>query len=165
VGETFDLRNRVLDTRIGWILHCRNRDRREQALLDSWEKSGRHGPPPGLYKRKTLLDTAKAYGIDVLVESGTYLGDTVSEVKGEMKEVHSIELDEVLHSHARKRFSRDTNVHLIQGDSQALLPSLTGSIKGPALFWLDGHYSGTGTAKGSKVTPILSELETIGRRS
>ena len=29
------------------------------------------------------------------------------------------------------------------------------------MFWLDGHYSGKGTAKGKKETPILEELKTI----
>ena len=38
-------------------------------------------------------------------------------------------------------------------------------IEGPALFWLDGHYSGGGTAKGEMCTPIIQELKVIGLRS
>ena len=34
-------------------------------------------------------------------------------------------------------------------------------LKKPALFWLDGHYSGGETARGKKDTPILEELITI----
>lgn len=31
----------------------------------------------------------------------------------------------------------------------------------PALFWLDGHYSGGETAQGEKDTPIYEELDRI----
>ena len=36
-----------------------------------------------------------------------------------------------------------------------------GKLDEPCLFWLDGHYSAGGTAKGSKETPILEELKSI----
>jgi hypothetical protein len=35
-------------------------------------------------------------------------------------------------------------------------------IDAPATFWLDGHYSGAGTAKGKTNTPLLQELDHIG---
>ena len=50
------------------------------------------------------------------------------------------------------------NVELIQGDSGEELASLVTSLKGPALFWLDGHYSGGDTARGEEDTPIYKEL-------
>jgi len=34
-------------------------------------------------------------------------------------------------------------------------------LQQPALFWLDGHYSGEVTAKGDKNTPIYEELTHI----
>ena len=34
-------------------------------------------------------------------------------------------------------------------------------INQPALFWLDGHYSGIGTAIGDKGTSIFEELQQI----
>jgi len=37
----------------------------------------------------------------------------------------------------------------------------TPTLPEPALFWLDGHYSGGNTGKGEKETPIMEEIETI----
>ncbi|MBI2810892.1 MAG: hypothetical protein HYX67_08705, partial [Candidatus Melainabacteria bacterium] len=34
-------------------------------------------------------------------------------------------------------------------------------IDAPATFWLDGHYSGPGTAMGNSNTPLLEELKHI----
>ena len=31
----------------------------------------------------------------------------------------------------------------------------------PALFWLDGHYSGGGTARGATDTPVVEELTAV----
>ena len=42
------------------------------------------------------------------------------------------------------------------------VPELVRQLDGPALFWLDGHYSGGDTAKGELDTPVSAELESIG---
>jgi hypothetical protein len=47
------------------------------------------------------------------------------------------------------------------GDSAVLLPRVLTGLTGPALFWLDGHYSGPGTARGAKDTPLEAELAAI----
>ena len=52
-------------------------------------------------------------------------------------------------------------MELIHGDSG---PEMAGVVKrppGPALFWLDGHYSGGDTARGIHDTPINEELRAI----
>jgi hypothetical protein len=41
------------------------------------------------------------------------------------------------------------------------LKGLLHGLHEPALFWLDGHYSGGNTGKGEKDTPIMAELATI----
>jgi hypothetical protein len=38
---------------------------------------------------------------------------------------------------------------------------MLGDARGRILFWLDGHYSGHGTACGEQVSPILKELNII----
>mgnify|MGYP001369983704 CR=1 FL=1 len=42
-----------------------------------------------------------------------------------------------------------------------MLKNIIKNIDKPALFWLDGHYSGGVTGMGDNETPILEELEQI----
>ena len=62
---------------------------------------------------------------------------------------------------ATHRFSLYANVKLLHGDSGSLLPACVATLCQPALFWLDGHYSGGLTAKGDVETPISAELHAI----
>ncbi len=57
------------------------------------------------------------------------------------------------------RFSK--NVALYNGTSELCFEEICSSLSGDICFWLDGHYSGDITFKGSTNTPILYELDTI----
>lgn len=118
-------------------------------------------PPPPEVKHQVLRDHARKYGLSVLVETGTYLGGTVATMRHDFDLVYTIELDNVLFKVASKRFKRARNVEVIHGDSGVVLGKLMPAIRKPALFWLDGHYSGGITARGTKETPILEELTAI----
>jgi len=96
--------------------------------------------------------------INVLVETGTYLGDMVWAQKDYFQKIYSIELSEELFHKAKKRFSNNNNVELIQGDSSEKINEIVSKITEPVLFWLDGHYSGGITAKGKTICPIYGEL-------
>lgn len=50
---------------------------------------------------------------------------------------------------------------ILQGDSGDLLPTVLDDLLEPALFWLDGHFSGGVTALGARQTPIEQELSSI----
>lgn len=62
---------------------------------------------------------------------------------------------------ARARFEGADNVQVIEGDSGNLMPELIANLEQPALFYLDGHYSGGTTGKGEQETPIVKEVEAI----
>ena len=47
------------------------------------------------------------------------------------------------------------------GDSSVELGHIMSILDQPALFWLDGHYSGAETAQGDRDTPIYEELSHI----
>jgi hypothetical protein len=98
----------------------------------------------------------------IFIETGTYLGDTVQEMKSRYEKVVSIEIDRALYERARERFRNDPNVTLMFGDCVRELPKILGPLAEPAVFWLDGHWSGAGTGKGEVADPILLSLEQIG---
>jgi hypothetical protein len=121
------------------------------------------------FKRSEIERYRKIYDPKVLVETGTFMGDTVEHLKRTFTFVYSIELSEEFAVKAKKKFEDDKNVKIIQGDSGIVLRELVLEIDQPTLFWLDGHYSSEfyfedqyfKTAKGEKNTPILNELSNI----
>jgi hypothetical protein len=104
---------------------------------------------------------ARKFGLDVLVETGTFQGDMIEATKSHFREIYSVELSQELHRAARRRFARHRHVHLLQGSSEVVLRELLPKLKSPPLIWLDAHYSGDGTARGESHTPIVKELEAI----
>jgi hypothetical protein len=95
------------------------------------------------------------------VETGTYRGDTTSVLSKIAKMVYSIEPEPTLFSKAEEKFRETSNVKIIKGLSEDVLPKLLPSIRGDVCFWLDGHYSEGITFRGPKDTPILDELDAI----
>lgn len=95
------------------------------------------------------------------VETGTYYGDTVNEMINHFNEVHSIELSDELYHKNVIRFDNVPNVKLHLGDSSVKLMDVVKVINSPAVFFLDGHWSGGETAQGDKDVPLLEELKII----
>lgn len=126
-----------------------------------WTLSGKPIPPPHMVKQLTVKTYAAQFGIDIFVETGTYLGEMIGAVKYNFKKIYSIELGHELYENARKKFSKHKHILIVNGDSAEVLPEILMDMKEPCLFWLDGHYSGGNTAKGEKETPIMEELKQI----
>lgn len=126
-----------------------------------WFLRGRPVPPPHYIKQLTIRKYQKKFGIDILVETGTLFGDMVYALRKKFQKIYSIELDPDLYQRAAQRFLGQDRISIIQGDSGRVLFDLLPRIKAPAIFWLDGHYSGGHTACGDKKCPILEELTAI----
>ena len=62
---------------------------------------------------------------------------------------------------AAKKFAGRDDVKLLHGDSGEMIGKVLASLKTPALFWLDAHYSGDGTAHGPLETPIIAEMKQV----
>jgi hypothetical protein len=104
----------------------------------------------------------RRFRLSHFIETGTYLGDTLAEVaRNKSVTCTSIELSDELYKAAVQRFRDYRNVGLRHGDSGQVLPECVQGMKSPALFWLDGHYSGGNTARGEGDTPVSAELESI----
>jgi hypothetical protein len=129
--------------------------------ITRWRLKGSPLPPPHAYKIATVRRYARTYGLRTLVETGTFMGDMLEAQKADFDRLMSIELSPELHAKARQRFAADPKVELIQGDSGQLIQGIVAGLQGPALFWLDGHYSGGETALGSLQTPIVQELHAV----
>ncbi len=135
--------------------------RRDLEARRTWEKQGRPSPPPHIVKEELIRDYAKTFNTQIMIETGTYLGDMVHAMKKSFKQIISFELDQTLATQAQKRFASDHHIQIVEGDSGKLLGDYLATINEPCLFWLDGHYSGGITAKGTLETPIKNELAAI----
>jgi hypothetical protein len=128
-----------------------------------WRKSGAAPPPPHGFKQGVIETYRTRFGLKILVETGTFRGDMVAAMLDRFDEIFSIEVFEPFYRDATEEFSVHPHVHIVLGDSAAVMPAILSQMKSPGLFWLDGHYSGEGTGRGSEDTPVIAELDHIAR--
>lgn len=125
-----------------------------------WRSAGSPPPAPPHLKAATVKEYARRFRPTTFVETGTYRGDTVAELAPLVPNVVSIELDHRLCTLAQARFVDDPSITIVEGDSATRLGEIVADLREPALFWLDGHFSGGATA-GDGACPIMAELETV----
>jgi hypothetical protein len=135
-------------------------DDKSDAYKD-WADRQFAAPGPHFVKQGVLLRNGVSDAI--WVETGTYLGDMTSVLSKVAKMVYSIEPEPTLFSKAEQKFRNTSNVKIIRGLSEEVLPKLLPTLRGDICFWLDGHFSGGITFKGPQETPILDELDAIGQ--
>jgi hypothetical protein len=118
-----------------------------------------------------LTDLHEACNFLVLVETGTFKGDTVASARDIVPRVISIERDRPLAEAAKRRFAHDENVQIIEDDAAESLSELQGEINNQAvLYWLDAHWCATPgeiallreDAGGRGECQLLQELRNIG---
>jgi len=96
----------------------------------------------------------------VFVETGTYLGETINLMSNYFDSLYTIELSEKLFENF-KNSNIKKNITCIHGDSSLELGNLIPKIQNKTIFFLDGHYSSCGTARGGKDVPLYEELKSI----
>lgn len=128
-----------------------------------WAITNEPPHPPAVLKKLGMIHCVKQRGYTRFVETGTYLGDTANVMAANGCRVFTIELSQRLYEQAVDLFANTDQVTCFQGDSSVVLAEVIGLLDGPALFWLDGHYSGPNTAMGGEISPVLGELECLRR--
>jgi hypothetical protein len=118
-------------------------------------------PPTERRKRQGLRRLFREHRHDVLIEAGTYLGDTVQYFANDARRIVSIEIDPELHAAAKRRFAGRPHIEILRGDALDLVPQLISGSQESSLVWLDGHFSGGITGKGELIEPAPEILERI----
>ena len=108
-----------------------------------------------------LFTLKKLFNREIFIETGTYAGGTTARAASIFKEVHSVELSTSMYQAACHRFSSNNRVHLYCGNSGTILTKILSAISEKPIIWLDAHYCGVGTGRGSSDSPIIQELEAI----
>jgi hypothetical protein len=116
----------------------------------------RMGPPDWL-----VLALRAQLGLREFVETGTFRGGTAAWAAGHFERVTTIELSPVYHAAAVVRFRAEPRIRALQGASPAVLRKHVPGLAGPALFWLDAHWSGLDTAGMEAECPLLEEMAVI----
>jgi hypothetical protein len=111
---------------------------------------------PHLVKQRTIAEFARKFDLHVLVETGVNFAHMLFVNQNRFREIYSIELDGRRAESERRKFSKRTNIHVLQGDSGKVLPQLLPALKVPCLFWLDAHDYDTSSAVKQELDAIYS---------
>ena len=114
------------------------------------------GVPPNL-----ALSLKNQFLLETFVETGTLLGHTALWACSHFSHVLSIEADQQLYRLACQKLKGIHNIDLRYGKSEYVLKQIVCERDKPALFWLDAHWSGPGTAGESYECPLLDEIAVV----
>ncbi len=99
-------------------------------------------------------------GLTRAIETGTYRGGGTRRLAAIFPRVVTVEISEELARAAAESLADRPGVEVRHGTSRVLLPTIVDSSE-PALYWLDGHWSGGVTGGKDEECPVLAELEAI----
>jgi hypothetical protein len=113
--------------------------------------------------KSLVLDLRKSFEMSAFVETGTYMGGTTLWAAREFPRVITIEFSQHYYDKLKPIHSTYPNVEFVFGHSGAELERLVPSLIGPAVFWLDGHWSCEETYGEGDECPLFAELAAISR--
>ncbi|HEX8357249.1 MAG TPA: hypothetical protein VF610_07565 [Segetibacter sp.] len=97
----------------------------------------------GSLRRFDLNKIIDRHNISYLFETGTWKGDGIAYAnKFPFKKIFSTEIMPSIAEAAKKRFSNNQRVEIMEGNSIDILEKKLPEIDGNCLFWLDAHFPG-----------------------
>jgi len=119
--------------------------------------------PHSYSKYRQLIAVARRTGARALIETGTFRGVTTRRCARHFARVYTIELDHDLAVAAGKNLAHYRNCEVIEGDATREVAAILAraDVGDDLLFFLDGHFSGSGTALGDCAEPAVDVLEVI----
>jgi len=100
-----------------------------------------------LHRKKIFSDLMAAFNFEVIVETGTFIGNTTGYLTTTTQaRIFTCEANRTFLSLAKSRLSGLANIHFTQGDSRQFLRTLFASellpakLSKPVFFYLDAHW-------------------------
>ena len=142
------------DTMILYLMLWRNKMRE---YIKRQKGQTVNGPAPARLKRSIVARCGQQFHCNVLIETGTYLGEMIEYQAKYFEKIYSIEISELFYNFSSKRLRKRKNIIVMQGDSSTVLEKVIRklTVTDKVLFWLDGHYSGGKTGMGGGSVPYL----------
>ena len=105
----------------------------------------------------------------IFVETGTYLGKTITNMEPHFKKLYTIEIKEDLYNRSKSRYLnyvkmfryKKSKIDFLLGDSGEMIGKLCPNLKYNVVFFLDSHWSAGITGRGEKDCPLYEELTSI----
>jgi hypothetical protein len=112
-----------------------------------------------------VKEVKKKFLLDVFIETGTFKGDTIENVKDIFKNIYSVEISNEYFKLASEKFKAFPNIKIFESSSPAFIKSLKNEfINKSVLFWLDAHWCVADHTGGEESQcPLIEELEAIGQ--
>lgn len=119
----------------------------------------RFSHPHSYIKFRNIDSLRRRTGATQFIETGTYRGVTSRRAARIFRKVLTIELDPTLAAESRRQLSDLRHVEVIEGDAMKELPKLLARPDvTDTIIFLDGHFSGSGTALGDMAEPAVEEI-------
>ena len=140
---------------------------KNQRSIKNWRKRNFSPPSPESIKHQIILNNNLDNSL--WIETGTYYGETTVILSKISKKTVTIEADQKLHELAKKKLSHLSNVEILLGESEEILPNaIKSNINFDNIcFYLDAHlchdHQNNKKTFGHEdsATPIKLELEFI----
>ena len=120
--------------------------------------------PSLTYEQLNEIQSLYSYNInECFIETGTYMGATIDNIKNYFNNIYTIELNKDLYLYSKNKFKNIKNINCLNGSSTDKLQMLLQQNNQDTIFFLDGHWSGGETSKGPEDVPLLTELQIINK--